>query len=179
MPSYTITSSNSTADTWTTWATTDAGTNNISGTVWVIWSAGAAYSAQVALNDPPPRTSEQIAADEERAASRAQEAQEREATRAMASKRAKRLLAECLTAKQRRALKREDAFRVQIGERQYRIKRGYAGNVELVEGDRVRERYCIHPPQDIPDEDTMLAQKLLLEADEAAFLRVANATRVS
>lgn len=33
---------------------------------------------------------------------------------------------------------------------------------------------CAHPGELVPDADTMLAQKLMLEADEPAFLRVAN-----
>jgi hypothetical protein len=35
-------------------------------------------------------------------------------------------------------------------------------------------RFCAHPETDLPDADTMLAQKLMLEADEAGFLAIAN-----
>lgn len=179
MPTYTIGTDNGTGDTWMTWASTDTNSSTTIDNTWVLWvDAGGTANAAPRVYTAPPRTAEQIAADEEHAATAAQEVQERAAAQLMAGKRAQRLLAECLTAKQRHDLKRDDAFCVQIGERCYRINRGYSGNVELIEGDCVRARYCIHPREDVPNEDTMLAQKLLLEANEDEFLRVANATRV-
>ncbi len=46
--------------------------------------------------------------------------------------------------------------------------------------DKGQERvsYCIHPVEDVPAADKALAQKLLLETDEAAFLATANATQL-
>ena len=36
----------------------------------------------------------------------------------------------------------------------------------------------IHPRERVPDSDTMLAQKLLLEADTERFLKIANVTNL-
>lgn len=58
----------------------------------------------------------------------------------------------------------------------YRIHRGRSGNVALLErkDGREVERYCAHPVASLPDEDTMLAQKLMLQHDRARFLELAN-----
>lgn len=62
--------------------------------------------------------------------------------------------------------------------KRYRIDRGRSQNVRLVEETtgKVVRTYCAHPVEAVPDPDTMLAQKLMLETDEAAFLRIANAS---
>ncbi len=100
-----------------------------------------------------------------------------------ASRRAEALLFEHLTDEQIEEWKASKQFHVQTreGERVYRIKRGRAGNIVLVkDGDREAERlasFCIHeyhPDGSVPLEDNVLAQKLLLEADEDEFLRIAN-----
>ncbi len=65
----------------------------------------------------------------------------------------------------------------------YRIDYGYQGNVKLVgpDGQPIRS-YCIHSRVNdedgrrLPNEDHMIAQKLLLEANESEFLRIANET---
>lgn len=99
-------------------------------------------------------------------------AEERRAQRVEASQRAEELLRACLNAEQRDQLTALDRFSVTVPSgRTYWIHRGYAGNVRS-EGSR----YCIHGPMDLPYADQMLMQKLLLETDEAEFLRVANAT---
>jgi hypothetical protein len=55
----------------------------------------------------------------------------------------------------------------------------YAGNVKLLGNDGLPvKRYCIHADSRLPYEDQMLAQKMLLEANEAEFLRVANMTQL-
>lgn len=170
------------AQTWTTWnSTIDTGTGGTVDSIWYFWVDGTGRvvqsSAPQAEYVAPPRTPEQIAADEERRVARQHEAREREAAHVMASEKAQRLLASCLTQEQQRDLKREGSFSLKIGNKHYRIRQGYAGNVELLEDGRVVMKYCIHPREHVPDEDTMLAQKLLLEADEGEFLRVANASR--
>lgn len=93
-------------------------------------------------------------------------------------RRAKRLLNSCLNVRQRAELRSFGWFRVTVGERTYRIKSGSSGNVELLGTDgRAVEKYCIHPKEWLPIHDVMLAQKLLLEADEAQFLATANKSR--
>lgn len=66
------------------------------------------------------------------------------------------------------------------GVRRYRVDYGRAGNVKLLgDGDRVVAKFCIHPDSPCPNEDVMLAQKLMLETDEEEFLRIANRIAVA
>lgn len=61
--------------------------------------------------------------------------------------------------------------------RRYRIRLGRARNVDLVGPDgRVQRTYCCHPAEMVPNEDTMLAQLLMLRTEEEAFLSLANAS---
>lgn len=97
--------------------------------------------------------------------------------RRIAERKAQKLLLSCLDETQRGDLDRANGFRVvsQTGEL-YWVAKGYAGNVYLLdqEGNRVRT-FCIHSyGYELPDEDHMLAQKLLLETDEESFLQIAN-----
>ncbi len=110
-------------------------------------------------------------------------AEERERRKA-AETRAEELLLANLTPEQRDEYKRMKRFSVHLPNgKVYRIRKGFAGNVELVEpgmtGRSLKrvESFCIHPAERIPDQDTMLAQKLLLEADEPEFRRIANIVR--
>lgn len=102
-------------------------------------------------------------------------------TEVSAQRKAERLLLQHLTSEQRDEYTRLKRFTV-IGSdgRLYRVNRGRTGNVELIEatneGVFALERFCIHPSERVPDEDTMLAQKLLIESDLAAFRRIANIT---
>lgn len=60
-----------------------------------------------------------------------------------------------------------------VAGRVYRIPRR-RGLVEQVEGARVATRLCVVPDRWLPDADIVLMHKLLIEADEARYLRVAN-----
>jgi hypothetical protein len=51
--------------------------------------------------------------------------------------------------------------------------------VYRIDRDKPVERLCIYASGDVPEEDSMIAQKLLLEANEAEFLRVANRTALA
>jgi hypothetical protein len=109
-------------------------------------------------------------------ASRVREAdrqiQEARRVRAEGNLRAEELLRSCLTEVQQSQLQRHGWFEVTAASgRAYRVYRGYAGNV-ISEG----QRFCIHGSPDLPDADQMLGQKLLIETDEATFLRIANAS---
>jgi hypothetical protein len=89
--------------------------------------------------------------------------------------RAHRLLLQCLTREQRTQLKDTSAFTVTTSAGNvYSIRRGRTANVVQLDNDQPVWRYCVHPPELVPDYDTMLAQKLLLETDEAEFVRLAN-----
>jgi hypothetical protein len=57
--------------------------------------------------------------------------------------------------------------------RVYRIPRR-RGLVAQIEEGRVATRLCVVPDRWLPDADIVLLHKLLIEADEAQYLRVAN-----
>lgn len=156
--------------TWSIWTndTTNTTTNN-ENDVWYVWASDGTGPT---ISDPPALSAEQIEASR-------QAVDERHQKREEAKERAQRLLVACLSEKQREEYERDRAFHVYAGNRRYRIRTGRAGNVDLIEEDRVRVIYCGHPIEDVPDEDTMLAQKLLIETDEEAFLEMANARSVA
>lgn len=92
--------------------------------------------------------------------------------------RARELLTKHLTEEQRNDFATKSHFLVHTKRGVYRINRGIAGNIEFLGGpkDSRKEKLCIHSPHTygLPEEDHMLGQKLLLEADEETFLRIAN-----
>jgi hypothetical protein len=118
----------------------------------------------------------------------------RERSRALRSKVASRvaeeLLLDHLTPAQREEWVTHRYFHVETadGRRRYRIDYGLAGNIHLVKCDepvtgkhgiplRAGNRFCAHvyhPDGPIPNEDNVLAQKLLLETSEEEFLAMAN-----
>jgi hypothetical protein len=103
-------------------------------------------------------------------------AERREREEAEARRKAEELLRENLDDEQRRQFDETQWFFVigQSGKR-YRIRRGWAGNIdELNEGDVIVATYCIHPMIDVPTEDSMLAQKFMLECEEERLLQIAN-----
>ena len=91
-----------------------------------------------------------------------------------AHERSLELLLQCLTPEQRAEFKRSKAFRVRgPSGQQYRITYGNAGNVEaLMPTGAVSRRLCAGPLE-LPVPSIMLAQKLMLETQEAEFLRIA------
>lgn len=101
-----------------------------------------------------------------------------------AKTRAEGLLREHLSERQRADLNEKGYFEVcavnfrEGIRRYYRIRRGRAGNVALLDGPGGREvkKLCCHPLENVPDADTMLSQKLMLEHNEALFLKLANIT---
>lgn len=96
-----------------------------------------------------------------------------------ATRKAEDMLKSMLDDRQRSSYSETASFEVLVtrtGEiRRYLVERDWAGNVFRVDQHgRKIERFCIHPEKQIPLPDNMLAQKLLLEADEQTFLRTAN-----
>lgn len=147
---------------------------------WSGWTALRAsdswHSWNVAWIDDEER--EEVQAAHERAVLR-QQARELKAQqdREAAEARAEALLHENLDSVQREDLEKKRYFHVRAKSgRWYRICVGVAGNVYRIENGREVEKFCIHPPDSYPTPDVMLAQKLLLEADEDAFRRTANIT---
>lgn len=102
-----------------------------------------------------------------------------------ASERALRLLEEHLSPQQLADLEATKGFMV-VGSdgHTYRIARGSRGNVFRVNRKgQLLWRFCAHITESFfdaryPDEDHMLAQKLLLEIDAPSFLKLANVFRM-
>ena len=105
--------------------------------------------------------------------------QVQEKARELAKIRAEELLVTLLNNNQRESWAKEKRFDVLVRGKLYRL-RPY-DRVQLIEKDKPTLAYCIHPSfeHDLPAEDVLLAQKLMLETNEAEFLRIANATRVA
>lgn len=171
---------------WPYWIANTAGTNaTTTDNVWRTWlttetnSATTMYRTVFPSVAPRARTDEEIAADAQRQAEARERARRAEAERVAAKAKAKELLERHLSEEQRKELAANRYFTVitRDGERVYRIHEGRSGNVRRVnaKGERMRT-YCIHPSDLVPDEDTMLAQKLMLETAEEDFLRIANAS---
>ena len=119
-----------------------------------------------------------LAAQAERNAAWAKQREEAAAKRRAADKRAMDLLRECLTEQQRRDLKAHDYFFVDAPSgRRYRIDKGRAGNVKVIDKQTGvwTESLCVHP-NGVPNGDTMLIQKMLIETAEETFRAYANIT---
>jgi hypothetical protein len=170
----------STTDIWQTWTTHTAGADStITYVPWVEWNVKyeeTAKQRRARLKQEREQRAEwerrRIAAEERDAQLRA----EQEAAVATAEK----LLREHLAEEQVAEYDRLKAFLVKAQSgRTYRIKKGWAGNVELLndEGQPIM-RFCIHPRESVPEQDNMLAQKFLLENDEESFERIANKTPI-
>lgn len=186
---------------WTTRTTSSATTTGwtINGiteeanTVWnyPTWQFGKHSQARwtpTVHRAPPMASPEEIAArDAERELRRQRRLRQdsrRRRLREAAEHRAQALLQSMLSPEQRAELEEKKHFHLTVYDRDgsyrtYRIERGYAGNVKLLDAaGRPIRRYCIHADSRLPYEDQMLAQKLLLESDEKAFLKIANMTRL-
>jgi hypothetical protein len=191
-------STSSTADTWYYW--NDTGTSSTTSTVWIQWVGAVASSSTVSSYDTstgndvwtcwvvtdsngtirqatPSRvaeTPEEIAAREERQRVAAEQ-------RVAASARARQVLLENLTAKQKKEFEKHGWFIVQgqKSNKRYKIMGNvWSGNVHELRAANDNTRvasYCCHTPQSMcPLEDNLLAQKLMLETAEEEFLRLAN-----
>jgi hypothetical protein len=137
-------------------------------------------------------TPEQMAAVErqrvDHAAQMAQRQQERALLEAEAAKRrdaasarAKRLLKEVLTSEQWEQYLADGSFMVRSQSGAiYRLRHGWAGNVQLLDDTgRATDSFCIHPRENVPYEDNLIAQMMMLTSQESEFLRVANRTRLN
>ena len=95
-----------------------------------------------------------------------------------AASRADQLLISFLEPSQAESYKRDRRFDVPVGDRIYRIHKGRAGNVHLIENGKPVAKLCAHPAVWTPDGDTMLAQLLMIKTNEAEFLKTANRTAI-
>lgn len=160
---------------WQYWTATKSGTtattcNTITADVWCDWNGQLTYT----LQQVPAES------DAEREARLARIRQYEENKRD-AETRAKALLEESLSEKQREEMEKERYFTVESkdSKRRYRVRtdKGRHGNIEeLDEQGRAVATLCCAPQGAIPLGDALLGQKLALEADEEMFRKAANRT---
>lgn len=95
-----------------------------------------------------------------------------------ARERARELLLSKLSAEQREAFTKNGWFVVEGGKskRKYRIRSNhYQGNIDVLDvANKVIYRLCVHCALDIPLEDHLLAQKIMLELAEDDIIKLAN-----
>ena len=100
--------------------------------------------------------------------------------RAAADARAEALLSELLAPDEYAALQTRGYLELSshlYASRRYRIYR-QPRPVEVYEGGRLRMALCVQPTSYLPPGDRVLMHKVLLEGDEARYLRTANVTRL-
>jgi len=178
--------------TWTNW-TQSASTSSTSGTItWSNWSANAIPTIYSSSNSTSAtwnnwidyKTIEHVATyqreTEEQRQHRLDEWEKqdkiRKEARSIAIGKADALLASVLNDAQKAQLKQKDWFlvRSQSG-KLYRIRNCRQINVDLIDErtGRVKDTYCAHPTLNVPNGDTLTGQKLMLQFDEKAFLKIA------
>jgi hypothetical protein len=151
---------------------------------WVKWQTSVGMGMGN-INAPayvqPPETEAERIRREERVVQAQAEQKERELKKAVAKTRARNTLHSILSKKQREEFERDGAFLLTVNERLYRIRPGCRVERLDLETKKVKSFFCIHPAHttDVPHEDWAISQKLLLEADEPAFLKLANETRAA
>lgn len=165
------------AEIWTSWSSTNYTTITVdqTWTGWVTFANGRRRRVQSAEDlraEDLRGWVQELRPPDEAELARAENRREALRQRAEAATRAMELLRSCLSVEQQAQLDENGCFRVTAPSgRVYTITQGYAGNVYSQGWS-----YCIHMRSDLPEADHMLAQKLMIETDEAAFLRIANAT---
>lgn len=170
------TTASTTADTvWYNW-TSSSTTASIAYDISNVWHVWADSTTSYAPYRRPPETAEQREARERANQARLDREAEAQRQREEAVARAEQLLLANLTKHQRRTYRNRQCFNVRAESgKKYRIKVGWSHNVESLDSrHRAEATYCAHPAEQVPNQDNMLAQKLLLETDEQAFLRTAN-----
>ena len=93
-----------------------------------------------------------------------------------AQERAESLLREMLTEEEYRQLDRRGYLEVRSpshADRVYRIPR-HQGQVKVYEGGAPVMALCVQPVEPIPEADTILMHKLMIEGNEEEYLRLAN-----
>lgn len=185
----TATTSASSGSTWNQWVAADFSSTSSSATtnVWVAWNAGTQYVVRERpvvyeyKYTPPPETDKQKQARLAREAEWKRQEEERKRKEAEALQRAEDLLMLQLSERQQSDWKEYKAFDVvsQSGKR-FRITNQHSGNVREydAEGKHVFN-HCIVSRECVPLPDQLVMQKLMLEYQEADFMRIANHTRLN
>ena len=176
-----------TASTWNYWNdNSTATTTGITCTddSWYYWTGS---NVQEVRYVQPKLTKEQIEAQALEAKKRAEEMAERlkqiEATRKEkerlekeAEARALVTLKENLDQEQIENLEKGSFIMVSVNSgNRYKINKGRVRNIEQVDAEGKRLRFlCVHPKDNVPNYDTMLSQKLMLEHCEDEVRKIAN-----
>lgn len=125
---------------------------------------------------PPTPTPEQVARQRADAERWRKQTEEERQKREAAERRAQELLEANLVLEERERLRKDNHIFVngRSGCR-YRIRKGRTGNIDVVDDKgKITHSLCAHPAEAVPDYDTMLAQKIMLEDDDIGFSRIAN-----
>ena len=174
-----------TSYTWVDWN----GTSACDSDTWVYWTAPTTSGTTSAVTcsidgyvvSPPKETAEECRAREQREAEYRAKQERQAKIRAEKEKakeeKARQLLKEVLTEDQDAQLTKDGYFEltsIKSGKR-YRIKKGFAMNVEELDaqGKKLRSM-CFHPNVHVHHYDNMAIQKLILENDEEEARKVAN-----
>lgn len=179
--SWTSAASNTCDSTWNGWVQYDYGTSAASTNyVWRTWNDSCAWHNTNGVYRPAAPA---IVRTPSRSELRRREKQRRKsaAKKQIALRAAERLLLEHLSQEQAEQYREEKKFAVITEEgRRYEIDCGKRmHNVfEVDEAGRHKVEHCIYQQGQNPLPDNVLAQKLLLEADEPAFRRIANQSRL-
>jgi hypothetical protein len=177
--SITVTSTVASTGAWQVWNNAQVANITASTTTnWVSWNNAITFQQYGQQANQPyikPLSPAQVKKAQEDAEERARVEQ---AEKLAAKGRARKLLVRHLSVIQKRVYEEHGYFDVEVSGKVYRVRQGTHGNVRKIEQVDGRDRevmsFCIQPGG-VPEEDAMLAQKLLLETDEAMFLRIANA----
>lgn len=159
-----------------------------SATVWADWSKYAyahtapkkLTAAEKAERDRKEQERLQVAAEQARLADIAR--REAEAVAKEAQERARRLFLEVLDTEQRQTFEKNQKFYLigSDGERYEVDCTKHHQNVYQVDKEGKRKvGYCAYATGGVPLSDNHIVQKLLLETDAKAFLKVANSWRVA
>lgn len=164
--------------TWNSWnsgcnSTSISANTYMSGDSYTIWGNWNHVSQRHGIQEETDEQRLQRQCLEERMR---QNEVERQRKYAEADEKAKKLLEECLDEEQKKTFRKDSffLFEVKSGNR-YKINKGCSRNIQQVDKEgKVLRHLCIHPRNNVPVYDTMLAQKLALEAEEEKVLKVAN-----
>ena len=156
----------------TSWTVSDSVALNVP-----VYATGGGGGEYYLYRLPPSREElDRLAADERRYLEARRERQEK---RKAAEKKAEMLFLSCLTDQQRKQLDTDNSFKVIGSGKKNRYIISCSSTVENVWRTRYgkpRIMYCAAPRGTSISWDIWLAQKLILESDEPAFLKVAVAS---
>jgi DNA-directed RNA polymerase subunit N (RpoN/RPB10) len=167
----------------TLWTGTGGNSTTLSNQVWINWNATTTSTLLIPAMNLATGAPAYIETPERRAARESanavwrEEEKVRKASREEAKRKATVLLLDHLTDEQRAEFQRNQTFTVmdKYGQRRYRVRRAIAGHVDEISAEgKVLRNFCIHPSENVPEEDNMLIAKLMIEHDVDEFWRIAN-----